>query len=857
MTEGKKNQKQAGFEVKTFSVPFTLEEIKENISLSTSRPSKPSKEEIINKAFKLHSEGNTLEAEKLYQYFINQGFKDYRVFSNYGIILKNLGKLKEAELSTRKAIEIKSDFATAHSNLGNILRDLGKFKEAKIAIDKAIELNPNVAVSHYNLGNILRDLNNLQEAELSTRKAISIKPLYAEAHLNLGNILKDLGKLQDAELSTRKAIEIKPLYAEAHQNLGNILRDLGRLKEAEKATEKAIVLNPNVADSHYNLGNILRDLNNLQEAELSTLKAIEIKADFAEAYLNLGNILKDLGKLQDAELSTRKAIEIKPLYAEAHQNLGNILRDLGKLQEAEFSYRKTIEIKPDYAEAYMNLGNLLEDLGKEKEANKQLLLALEKKPNNILFFISSKLKLSPIMNNIEQINTERKEYQRQLKKLKNNKNIYYESADIFNTNIFYLAYQNRLDDKVILEELSNTISKVEGITFKGFSREKYLATSSKRTNLKLGVCSAFLRESHTIGKLYTKVLLDLVKAGIEVNIYIPPNTISHSELDLVRNNFERVNCLPKSPQKASKLIVADNLDVLFYPDIGMSSYTYILALSRLALVQATSLGHPNTSGIKNIDYFITNDIVPHHPSSSYTERLIKFSRLPFNYPTPKINESKLNSTSIINSDNHFKIGLTQSLFKFHPDFDQVLESILSEIKNAYLILLKDKQEYKTRNLKNRWKKQSNLLLERSIFLNRMSKDDFINTTKNCHIMLDPFYFGSGNTFYEAMAFGIPFITYPFSQRGSLVASGYKQMGVKKPPIAESKEDYINWCKKYANNSLFLKNTKDELKERAHKYLFNDHEIYKEYYTFFTEAVKIAQQGKFIEDNWKPFCSYKN
>ena len=121
-------------------------------------------------------------------------------------------------------------------------------------------------------------------------------------------------------------------------------------------------------------------------------------------------------------------------------------------------------------------------------------------------------------------------------------------------------------------------------------------------------------------------------------------------------------------------------------------------------------------------------------------------------------------------------------------------------------------------------------------------------------MLDPFYFGSGNTFYEAMAFGIPFITYPFSQRGSLVASGYKQMGVKNPPIAESTEDYINWCKKYANDSLFLKNTKDELKEKAKKYLFNDNEIYKEYYTFFTEAVKIARQGEFLEDNWKPVSS---
>ncbi len=43
-------------EVKTFSVPFALREIKENTTITTSTPSKPSKEQIINQAFKFHSQ---------------------------------------------------------------------------------------------------------------------------------------------------------------------------------------------------------------------------------------------------------------------------------------------------------------------------------------------------------------------------------------------------------------------------------------------------------------------------------------------------------------------------------------------------------------------------------------------------------------------------------------------------------------------------------------------------------------------------------------------------------------------------------------------------------------------------------
>ncbi len=218
---------------------------------------KSSKKQIINQAFKFHSQGNISEAAKYYQDFINQGFKDHRVFSNYGVILKNLGKLKEAELLYRKAIEINPDFADAHSNLGIILRDLGKLKEA----------------------------------ELYTRKAIEIKPNYAEARYNLGNILKGLGKLEDAELSYRKAIELKPDFADAHLNLGNLLCDLGKLKEL-------ILLSNSTLDSKsINEGYKLSALLRVTIANL-------LEGDFSETYLNINktnelinqglvNILKD------------------------------------------------------------------------------------------------------------------------------------------------------------------------------------------------------------------------------------------------------------------------------------------------------------------------------------------------------------------------------------------------------------------------------------------------------------------------------------------------------------------------------------------------------------------------------------
>ena len=138
-------------EVKTFPVPFALGEKKENITITTNTPSKPSKEQIINQAIQFHIKGNIPEASKYYQYCINQGFNDHRVFSNVGIILSGLGKLQEAEVSTRKAIKLKPDFAEAHYNLGGILKDLGNLQEAELSYRKAIELNPSQGEAYFNL----------------------------------------------------------------------------------------------------------------------------------------------------------------------------------------------------------------------------------------------------------------------------------------------------------------------------------------------------------------------------------------------------------------------------------------------------------------------------------------------------------------------------------------------------------------------------------------------------------------------------------------------------------------------------------------------------------------------------------
>ena len=135
-----------------------------------------SRDEIINKAFHYHLQGNIAEASKYYQFFINRGFKDHRIFLNSGEILKDLGRLDEAEIWIRKAISIKPDYVIAHNNLGNILRANNKLKEAESSYCKAISLNPDFVKAYYNLSTLTSaDENKIWEPKLFSESFLKNK----------------------------------------------------------------------------------------------------------------------------------------------------------------------------------------------------------------------------------------------------------------------------------------------------------------------------------------------------------------------------------------------------------------------------------------------------------------------------------------------------------------------------------------------------------------------------------------------------------------------------------------------------------------------------------------------------------
>ena len=121
-------------------------------------------DQLIKKAFKLQAQGRKLEAAKYYAYLIKNRVVDYRVFSNYGIFLNEIGKHEEAELNLKKAISLNPQYANAYYNLGVVFIGQGNLEKAELNLKKAIKLKSDFAIANYNLSCILKDLGRLKEA---------------------------------------------------------------------------------------------------------------------------------------------------------------------------------------------------------------------------------------------------------------------------------------------------------------------------------------------------------------------------------------------------------------------------------------------------------------------------------------------------------------------------------------------------------------------------------------------------------------------------------------------------------------------------------------------------------------------
>ncbi|MCA9040940.1 MAG: hypothetical protein KDA65_11380, partial [Planctomycetaceae bacterium] len=399
--------------------------------------------------------------------------------------------------------------------------------------------------------------------------------------------------------------------------------------------------------------------------------------------------------------------------------------------------------------------------------------------------------------------------------------------------LFYLAYHG-LDDRAILEKYSKII-----VPSPGFEPSPRTVKQREDSRIRIGFLSHHFK-NHTIGNLNQGLLKKLDRSKFHITVL---SQLQHEDEmgKFFRQEADQFVHLRSEIKDAVGLIQQQDLDILHYPDLGMDPYTFSLAHLRLAPIQSVSWGHPVTSGSPEIDYYISTELIdPPDAQQHFTEELVEFKTLPTYFYFPGVPKTFKTRAELGLPEEGNLYVCPQSLFKFHPDMDDIFHGILKQDPNGYVVLIDGLEKNWNEALRERYRKLMPKEENRILFIKRLDHNDYMSLVYNTDVMLDPLPFGGGNTSYQALALGIPIVTCPpIHQRGRFTQGLYRKIGVT-DCIVETYQEYIDLCVELAVNMEKRESIQSKIL-MANDVLFEEQAAVQEFEAFFERIVQEAQK----------------
>jgi tetratricopeptide (TPR) repeat protein len=189
----------------------------------------------------------------------------------------------------------------------------GKVDEAIVHFRKAIELYPGDARAHYDLGLALERQGQAADAIGEYRTAVSEDPgnsMNSAVYTDLALALARTGKLDEAVESYQKALAANPGDAQAHIGLGAAYLQQDRVQDSIEQCQAALLADPSSAEAHNTLGVGLARAGNLTDAVANLNRAVELSPDSFEFQFNLGRVLAAASNFSEALTHFQKAVDL-------------------------------------------------------------------------------------------------------------------------------------------------------------------------------------------------------------------------------------------------------------------------------------------------------------------------------------------------------------------------------------------------------------------------------------------------------------------------------------------------------------------------------------------------------------------
>jgi len=747
---------------------------------------------------------------------------------NLGAALQKSNKIPEAKEAYLKSVELAPDQAEVINNLGVLAKEEGLWADALHYFDQALHYQPTRVGFMTNRAAVLNALGRHDEAEQLLKGAIDTDPPHNDVYFELCNAL--IGKKEYA--GAKAVLDAMSLPASSDSDIvysqylsyATLFRAQNLWHDAETWLRKALKIKPDSAEAYNNLGNTMQSMGLLEDARVCYCQALEIKQEYAEASNNLGVMNQSMGRLQEAKANFNWALQHRPHYSEAMGNLGITLKNMGCFKEAEDSYCSALKIKPDSAEVLNNLAAMLQELGRLDEAETCYKQSIALKPNNRIR-VACDLMLPPIMGTKDEVLASRARFEENLDRLIAEGVMLEDQAEAsFETN-FYLAYHG-LNDKGLQQ-------KVAGFYEKACPSLLYTAphcTINRDTGskLRIGFLSKYIFK-HSVSICYNWIIEHLGKnENYEIMLISNHDHQEQSAQQMYRNFVGRHIHLPNNLFRARAIIAEQELDILVYLDIGMDPMSFSLAFARLARIQCVLPGHPVTTGIRNIDYYVSFELSePADAEMHYSEKLVCLPFGMFYFERPVLPATFKSRKELGLPEEGRIYSCPMVLQKIHPDFDEAIARILQLDDDGYVIMFQDR-------MRTTWMELLEKRFDRTIpdnvrnrvkFLPWVQDNfDFLGIIAASDVILDPFHFGVGSTLIATFAVGTPLVTCPGEfMRGRVGLLHCTLLDILEC-VATDTEDYVQKAVAIATDQSLRKRIRTKILEKNHIFFENQQGI---------------------------------
>lgn len=592
-----------------------------------------------------------------------------------------------------------------------------------------------------------------------------------------------------------------------------------RLQEAWDTYQQVLAMNPQHVEALHKAGHMLHSAGEYAQAEQYYRRATYADPTHMKSYHELLQIFDVQNRGDEAMALVDHLTKLMPDNPEAHAEMTTqLLRYNHAHMVPEYSERVLARF-PNHLDLLQNYMLGLKINRRYEEADTLYAESRKKHRLPLHFRLAYEFYLPRSYDSVEEIDYFRGKFKTSVEELLKEKPRFPIIKYMLQP-LFQLAYHNR-DNKELVALYCKMLRAIA-------PELNYIAPHCKagvprpEGKLRIGFVSKHMY-AHSVGSCYRGVMMYLAEQPDMAVTFFNLSNVMDDKMQLILDSKVEVISLPKAIEAAQETIAQFKLDVLVYPDIGMDAMTYYLAMARLAPHQLVLQGHPETTGIDTMDYFVSSrHYEPVGGQKNYGEKLLCIPGMDTLFTRAAPPERWLSRSELGLPANKKLYICPMAIQKFHPDFDEALIEIARQDPDAIIVLFSDFQQQAISDLlRTRITKRG--YADRFVFLPWLPLQVLFSVLKTADALLDTFYFGGGTTIQYAFSFGLPIVSMPSNYaRGRMVHAYYGVLGMADPPLAQTPEEYVTLAIRLAHDAQYRANLEAEILANNHKMFDMNH-----------------------------------